>query len=54
MVICPAVSWWRRPDSGFEKLGFDELGLEELAGMKARIRISEEEGEWRGKRSRTA
>jgi hypothetical protein len=34
MVICPAVSWRRRPDSGFE----------DGAGMRARIRISEAEG----------
>src|SRR6266481_9707965 len=24
MVICPAVSWWRRPDSGFENSGFED------------------------------
>jgi hypothetical protein len=23
MVICPAVSWWRRPDSGLAGSGFE-------------------------------
>src|SRR5271156_1389445 len=41
MVICPAVSWRRRPDSGFDEAGFDDG-----EGIRARIRISEV-GVWR-------
>jgi hypothetical protein len=40
MVISPAVSWCRRPDSGFE----------EGKAMRARIPISEAGAEWTGKR----
>src|ERR1700686_3407968 len=41
IVICPAVSWRRRPDSAFE----DE------AGMRARTRISEAGGKGGGEKA---
>lgn len=43
MVTCPAVSWWRRPDSGLLEAGLLDAGFEERAviGVGARTHISE-------------
>src|ERR1035438_4200297 len=45
MVICPAVSWWRRPDSESSAPCLPNSGFEEGTGMRARTRISEAGGQ---------
>src|SRR3981189_1366807 len=49
MVICPAVSWWRRPDSELADTGLAEPAFCEGVGIGARIRISEAGDIWLGK-----
>ena len=50
MVICPAVSWWRRPNSGLLGAGFAGR-----VGMRARnlalVLVYQNLGAWRDMRS---